>query len=80
MGRARVIVLCAAVLASVGVITISTPANAECPYFPVPPATDAARSVDSGVEFVRVIDVHDHDTGLAQAPEPGEQAVVHALG
>lgn len=44
MGRARVIVLCAAVLASVGVITISTPANAECPYFPVPPATDAARS------------------------------------
>ena len=46
IGRMRkaVLSLCAAVLAGAGVLAVVAPVRAECPYFVIPPATEAARS------------------------------------
>ncbi len=44
MRRIGILVPCAVVLTGSAVLSVSTPARAECSLFPVPPATDAARS------------------------------------
>lgn len=42
--RRRLPVVAGTLLAIVGTFSLSAPARAECPYFVIPPATDAARS------------------------------------